>query len=266
MNERNASVLLRALRQRAGLTQEHIALKLGISRPKYVNLEAGKTELSLSEIKLLADFYEISPSEIVEGKLAPSESIVSNFTDNQLIYDEPTIVPREIDPQVNPSKLKNILLYILSKVGALPNVGETVLYKLLYFVDFDYYEKHGRSITGLVYIKNHYGPTPAREFVEVVEHMKTAGELEVVETSYFSHLQKKYLPIKRANLSSLSADEIKHIDSELDRLADKTAAELSELSHKDMPWIAAKSGKRIDYQLVMYRTDETSIREHDDDL
>jgi len=182
------------------------------------------------------------------------------------LAEEQDVIPREIDPKINPAKLQSVLLYVLSKVGAKPNVGETVLYKLLYFIDFDYYEKNGRSITGLCYVKNHYGPTPAHEFALLVRTMREQGELDVVETPYFFHVQKKYLPVKHANLNNLSADEVKHIDAELERLADKSASELSDLSHKDMPWIAAELGKHIDYQLAMYRTDITSAREYSDEL
>lgn len=266
MKEQKTGTLLRELRTRAGLTQEYVARKLSISRPKYVAIEAGRTELSLSEIKSLADLYEISPGEIVEGELASASDAELGFDIKLTQPAKKCAFSREIDPQINPDKLQNVLLYILGHVGARPNVGETVLYKLLYFIDFDYYEKNGRSITGLSYIKNHYGPTPALEFSQIIQAMRNAGELEVVETPYFSHVQKKYLPVKRADLFSLSADEIKHIDIELERLADRSATELSELSHKDMPWIAAKLGKRIDYQLVMYRTDETSATEYEDDL
>jgi len=266
MGRAETGILLHRLRTDAGLTQEFVAKKMGVSRPKYAALETGKAELSLSEIKGLSELYEISPTEIVEGRLAAPDDAASGLDICLARPAGQTVVPRGAEPQLDPAKLENVLLYILSTIGSRPNVGETVLYKLLYFIDFDYYEKNGRSITGLSYVKNHYGPTPAQEFARVVERMKEAEELEVVETPYFSHLQKKYLPTKCADLEGLSADEIKHIDAELDRLADKSAAELSELSHKDMPWIAAKPGKRIDYQLAWYRTDETSVRDYEDEL
>jgi len=266
MNSLNTGNLLLKLRTSAGLTQKDIANKLGISRPKYQTLESGKSELSLSEIRQLAELYQISPGEIVEGKLLPVDNTTMNREFLLAQQSEATIVPREIDPKVDPEKLKNVLLYILSNVGARPNVGEAVLYKLLYFIDFDYYELNGCSITGLSYVRNHHGPTPAKEFSHLIEYMKEAKELEVVETPYFSFIQKKYLPIKHADLSSLSASEIKHIDAVLDRLASKSATELTELSHKDTPWIATKPNERIDYQLAMYRTDETSLRVFDDDL
>ena len=62
-------------------------------------------------------------------------------------------------------------MYVLSKVGSKPNVGESVLYKLLYFIDFNYYEKYEEQLIGATYIKNHYGPTPI-EFVKIVEDME----------------------------------------------------------------------------------------------
>ena len=49
-------------------------------------------------------------------------------------------------PQKNFQKFKEVLIYILNSVGAKPNIGETVIYKLLYFIDFDYYEKHEEQL------------------------------------------------------------------------------------------------------------------------
>jgi hypothetical protein len=40
---------------------------------------------------------------------------------------------------------------------------------------------------------------------------------------------------------------------------------LSELSHKDVPWISAEDGKPLDYESVFYRTKDTAIREYDAD-
>ena len=74
--------------------------------------------------------------------------------------------------------------------------------------------------------------------------------------------QKKFFvnPEYEPDISKLSSREIKHIDTELKRLSDKNATELSNLSHKDVPWITAKEGGQIDYESVFYRTDDTSVR------
>jgi uncharacterized phage-associated protein len=88
-------------------------------------------------------------------------------------------------------------------------------------------------------------------------------ELDVIETKFFNNKQKKYLPQVESELQELSASEVKHIDAELVRLGDKNASELSDLSHKDTPWVATPPNKPIDYQLAMYRTAATTVREDD---
>src|SRR3989338_1426875 len=115
---------------------------------------------------------------------------------------------------------------------------------------------------GLTYIKNHYGPTP-REFIKVVEEMKKDGDLEEVKSPYFAYEQKKFLPRKSADLSALSGQEVEMIDSVLARYGDKSAAELSTLSHQDTPYLAAEDGQNLEYEHVFYRTDGFSVREYD---
>ena len=104
------------------------------------------------------------------------------------------------------------------------------------------------------------------DFRAVVGDMRAHDELYIVETKFFSNTQKKYLPQTAPDLHVLSASEIKHIDEELARLGDKNASELSDLSHKDTPWIVAKQGKPIDYRDVFYRTPVTAVTEPDDEL
>jgi len=255
---------IRQLRDNANRSQQEIADAMGIARATYASLEAGRRSPNLDELTKLAKYYQIAPSELIDNLAG-------------IVREEPTVEyqrlnvaqdvqPREIDPKVKPEKLREVLLYVLNKVGAKPNVGETVLYKLLYFIDMDYYEKNERSITGLTYIHNTYGPSPLGDFRAVVEDMKKHDELEVAETKYFKNNQKKYLPRVAPTLEALSASEVKHIDETLARLSDKNATELSDLAHKDTPWIVARNGKPIDYRDVFYRTPITAVTEPDDEL
>lgn len=256
----NFSNTVAQLRAKADLSQQDVADHLGITRVTYAAIEKGAREPKLNEITKLAEYYEISPEELIKGEASVVHEPYIEYTRGSVIDD---ITPREIDPKVKPEKLREVLLYVLSKVGGKPNVGETVLYKLLYFIDMDYYEKHGRSITGLTYIHNTYGPSPVKDFRAVVDDMCKHNELDIVETKFFNNTLKKYLSQARPEFRELSASEIKHIDAELVRLSDKNAKELSDLSHKDTPWIATKPNKPIDYQLAMYRTAATSVREDD---
>ncbi len=109
-------------------------------------------------------------------------------------------------PKKDYEKFREVLLYILDQVGAKPNVGETVLYKLLYFIDLDYYEKYEQQLMGLEYIKNHHGPTP-KSFRKIIEEMIKKDEIEQVESEYFDYEQKKYLPHRSPDLDKLSGEE-----------------------------------------------------------
>ena len=251
--------LLLDLRKNANMTQQDVADVLGVTRVTYANIETGARELTLNEIKKLAEYYNISTTEIIDGRLIDTKVIKS-------VALETNVEKLEQVNKLDNEKFREVLLYILNKVGAKPNVGETVLYKLLYFIDFDYYEQNHTSITGMQYVKNHFGPTPKKmDFDSILGAMKKQHEIELIKTKYATKDQKKYLPVMRPRLTKLSADEIKHIDEVLNRLSNKNATELSELSHKDIPWIASDSNEVIDYDLVFYRTPITA-RSSDSDV
>jgi uncharacterized phage-associated protein len=160
-------------------------------------------------------------------------------------------------PAKNVEKLREVLLYILNKVGAKPNVGETMLYKLLYFIDFDFYEKYEEQLIGASYKKNIYGPTPL-EFAEIVSEMVTAHEVAKIKSDYFQ-------PLREARLDILSANELKLIDDVLNRLGDKNASQISEYSHGDVPWKVTENMGIINYETVFYRTPEYSVRTPEDE-
>ena len=64
------------------------------------------------------------------------------------------------DIEFNNEKFKQVLHYIIHQCGSLENVGKTVLYKILYFTDFDYYELYEEKLTGESYRKLPLGPAP----------------------------------------------------------------------------------------------------------
>ena len=158
-----------------------------------------------------------------------------------------------------------MLLYILERIGARPNIGEAVVCKLMYFIDFDYYEKYEEQLIGAKYIKNHHGPAPIA-FPEIIKQMEQDGDLAPVVKKYFQYDQKKYLPIRKADFSNFSAREKELIDTEIERFKDFNATQIKQHSHKDVPWIGAEDLQPIDYEAVFCRTPEFSVRQYDDEL
>ncbi len=248
-------------RKKHNLTQEFLASELGISRPTYVQTEQGERELTVTEAQKLADIFSMSLNDLLSGNKKEIEVNLGKEETKRMAEPEMRIVM----PRANVKKFKAVLLYLLEKVGARPNIGETAIYKLLYFIDFDYYEKFEEQLIGARYIKNHFGPTPI-EFKKITDQMAERGEIEKIKSKYFQHEQKKYLPRMSADLSVLSAQEIQHIDEVLARLAWKNASELSDYSHSDTPWRVHKTGEEISYETVFYRDNDHSVRNYKDEI
>lgn len=243
---------IKQLRKQAGLSQQEVAQKLDMARATYAGLEIDKREPDLGELKAISQFYEIPMMELIaeEGDDWPG------------VLSEPTPVYRAASPDhdtpayhptCNPDKLREVLLYVLARVGAEPTMGESTLYKLLYLIDFDYYEQRAASLTGLTYLRTQYGPLPTKSFDELVAHMQTQGELEVVATKHFKNTQRKYLPAVAPKLCELSAQELKYLDHELTRYGTLSSEQLFEQIQRDPPWRICREGDALPYHAAAYR-------------
>jgi len=254
---------IKELREARNLKQEQVAQYLGIERPAYSQRESGDRKFQVDEIMKLADLFEISCDELLGRSVLPEVILERESSTNG--GEKPSQIRIEV-PQKNLRKFREVLLYILNKVGAKPNVGKTVLYKLLYFIDFNYYELYEEQCIGATYYKNPHGPTPL-EFQEIVKEMAENGDLEMVTSKRFQYDQKKYLPLRPCNRAELTGRDLEVIDKVLDALSDMTAHQISAYSHGDIPWIATENGKEIPYESVFYRTPAYSMREyiHDED-
>lgn len=246
-------------RIKRNMTHEYLASRLGVSRPTYMHIERGERELTITEAKTLASVFSMSLEDFLAAR-EPKQTVK--------IIKKPARKSADLQIRVtqkNLNKFKQVLLYVLTKVGSKPNVGETVLHKLLYFIDFDYYEKYEENLMGATYIKNYHGPTSV-ELQSILQEMQDNGEIEAVNSKYFKYEQKKYLPLKRPALDNLSARDITHIDDVLARLSDKNATEMENYSHGDIPWHSAQDGQKLSYESVFYRDEKYSVRSYDDEL
>ena len=58
---------IKELRQQQGLSQEKFALKIDMDRTYYASVEAGKRNVSIMNIKKIADGFEISLEELFKN-------------------------------------------------------------------------------------------------------------------------------------------------------------------------------------------------------
>ncbi len=246
------------LRKMKGLSQEDLSKIIKISRSSLTQIELGNRGVDILEMQKLSVALEFSLDYIMSNDFIVDQ----NFEDKEkeeIKHEERISVPTL---QVN--KFKNVLLYILERCAGKPNVGETVLYKLLYFSDFNYYELYEEHLTGAQYRKLPYGPVP-QKLDSIIGQMIENGQVQKVKTEYHGYPQMRYLPLEKADLTALKASETEVIDRVLEQMSDWSAAMLSNYSHGDKPWKASKEGEEINYELVFYRRPPYSIRVYEDD-
>ncbi len=256
---------LKKLRQKHNISQEFLAKKIDVSRPTYIQIEKGERKMLVEEAQKLALFFGLSLENFLIGKenVEPKVKLEKFIKKTKAKKSKQEM--RISVPQQKVEKFKEVLLYILERIGARPNIGEAVVCKLMYFIDFDYYEKFEEQLIGARYIKNYFGPTPVA-FPKIIAQMEQNGDLTHVTKKYFQHDQKKYLPLRSANLSNFSAQEKELIDWEIERFKDFNATKMRDYSHKDVPWIGANDLQMINYEAVFSRTDEFSVRQYNDEL
>lgn len=58
---------IRELRIRTGLSQEKFALRIGMDRTYFASVEAGRRNISIRNIKKIADGLDVSLGELFDG-------------------------------------------------------------------------------------------------------------------------------------------------------------------------------------------------------
>ncbi|MDH4472899.1 MAG: DUF4065 domain-containing protein [Fluviicola sp.] len=248
------------LRKLRGLSQEELAKRVRISRSSLTQIELGNRCVDILELQQLSLELGFSLDHFMSADFSASQETVVQPEAKSIKQEQRITVP-----VFYVGKFKNVLLYILERCAGKPNVGETVLYKLLYFSDFNYYELHEEHLTGATYRKLPYGPVP-QKLDPIIQQMIEEGQLQRVKTDYHGHSQTRYLPLEKADFTELKASEKEVIDRVIEQMSDWSAAALSNYSHKDMPWLASKEGDIINYELAFYRESPFSVRNYDEEL
>ena len=154
---------------------------------------------------------------------------------------------------LNKEKYESAILYLCKKLNGEIR-GKKKLAKLLYFADFDFYEKYARSITGDVYCALPMGPFPAAlEEITTYLSKKESMDIESVENGGTFLPTEVYRAKSDPDISLLSEEE----KSMLDRIALKyghlNGKQLEELSHAEAPYIGTELREEIPYELTYYR-------------
>ena len=155
-------------------------------------------------------------------------------------------------PKINEKKYKNAVLFFGKKIQN-GTLGKLKLMKLLYFLDFDFFEKYGRSVTGDEYLRFEYGPVP-RMGEKILKEM-SGKEIKITKRKIADGLndQLHIEALKDFDVNVFSKEELLALEEIADKWEKFTGTEMKNASHGEAPWIATKPNEAIDYNLAYYR-------------
>lgn len=181
--------ILKLLRDRNKFTQDFVAEKIGVTRQSYIRYETGEVELSASQIRILANLYQIEYRNIIDG-IMPEDTVIYSSVKNHDI-----------------EKFHQIVLYALQVAGNLVYLSNSDFYKLIHLLHKDFYEQYFVQLTSLYYPEQSSSegiPIYAKE----IEKMAEDNLIEFINTSIHKGQNKKIIPLKRSNLNYLSGTEV----------------------------------------------------------
>jgi len=128
------------------------------------------------------------------------------------------------------SKLKNILLFFIERLGSVFN---TRMNKLLFYTDFLSYKNRGIAMSGLAYKAIQFGPVPLKwdrvySLIDDVDNKIYEFPSGISGTKLCSDLSP--------DLNTFSSDEISILENVLDHFKDATATDISKTSHREDAW------------------------------
>lgn len=150
-------------------------------------------------------------------------------------------------------KYQNAILYLCWKLKGEVR-GKKKLAKLLYFADFDLYEKDQKSITGDVYRALQMGPFPlALEEMTTEMVKKKILMIERIEEHEGYNLTEIYRCPTEPDMSVFDDEEKKILDRVVRKYGHLTGKQLEDLSHAEAPYTAAKLYEEVPYEFAYYR-------------
>jgi DNA-binding XRE family transcriptional regulator len=254
MFKTNIVDLVKGLRKETGVSQEELANYIWVSRLTYISVENWKREFKENEVCKIADFFEKPISDFLNEK------------------------ENKEDPK---RKLKNLILYIAYKYKDKENFWKTMLNKLLYFSDFNYYEWTWSLITGVNYKKLPYWPVP-EDIREVLNEMVIDWEVVMKDEKIWDFVIQKIIPLDNSDIQFFNNVDLINkqkrenytpyddlpwskqiVDDVLVKYEKWTTRSLSDLSHEDTPYKAIKNYWDVIKPIhVFYRSKSFIVNHH----
>lgn len=144
-------------------------------------------------------------------------------------------------------KYEQVILYFINNISK-NAIGKTKLVKLLYYFDFIHYRDHGKSVTGAHYYKQQFGPLP-KDFPAVISDLANDDRIKVTHEEYQYGGWERYEALQQPNLSVFTEDEKVLMEKIVEKYKNVKREDIVRKSHAESPWLYAKYGGLLDYEL-----------------
>jgi uncharacterized phage-associated protein len=154
--------------------------------------------------------------------------------------------------KINEKKYKNVILFFAGKIKN-GTLGKLKMMKLLYFLDFDYFEKYGKSITNDQYLRFDNGPIP-RMAEKILKEMN-GRDIKIIRKKIgFGYNDQQHIEsLKNFDIDLFSKEELLMMEEVANKWEKLSGVEMKNASHGEAPWIATPRNEVIDYNLAYYR-------------
>jgi uncharacterized phage-associated protein len=154
--------------------------------------------------------------------------------------------------KINQKKYKNAIIFFAKRIQN-STLGKLKMMKLLYYLDFDFFEKYGRSITGDEYLRFDNGPVP-RMGEKILKQMN-GKEIKIIRRKIGNGYndQMHIEALVDFNVDVFEREELLMLEEIAGKWEKFTGTEMKNASHGEAPWIATPSDGIIDYNLAYYR-------------
>lgn len=256
-----------ALRKKYNLSQRAFATLIGCTQATIVRYEKGAIQdQAYNNIMKLMNKPE-NVAELLDGKrdklevkeIKAVEDALEKLNhnerrrDNQILASIKFLAEKDADvfngfKRFNIEKFKAMVVFFAKKQ---PSLYKTKLMKLLWYSDMLYFKNYIKSISGARYIHQHFGPIPE-------EHNLLLGLLESLGCINTQEQETQYgvgeIIVAGQNvdcLRYLSKSEIDTLNIINDKFKNISAADISEISHKEKGYEETKLKNNISFEYAM---------------
>ncbi|MCF7846136.1 MAG: DUF4065 domain-containing protein [Candidatus Peribacteraceae bacterium] len=218
--------LIIKMRTAANLSQAQMAKQLGMSRPTFIDLEKGKRDITLTELKKMSQIFDIPLEIFLDDELGVEEKVkCQNFSKKSF------------------KKFHDLILQCI-QYGADDDgkITKTKLAKLVYLCDFTHYYKYLKPISGFEYRRMPQGPVSI-EFFEIIDNDNSISVMPKKNAMMISLVEKP-------DSSTLNKNEEAIIKAVCQKWKSAKTDRIVKFTHEQIPWKVCRENEVIPYELI----------------